>query len=558
MINFFNKSIFDEKILQFFVDSLSKTFNDTYAFNIISKNPPNQNYYKKVDIVKLIQEIKTKNRSLYSFYQDLSNTFSLLGDSHIYLNLTKYLALYNEISFSQPLKLYIKMYDNKPRFFGTPFHHKNFWQYFKNYTTVYNTINKNLNVQISSINGMDPFDYINSFGSNYNNLKSPYATFVYKYMNHNNMRFYLYPLSIDDLTNFTVVYDNNQTFTTDFIVTCPYDTTIIKLDNLNDNIRLENQKVNLYDSLNDYDLKTEKFNNSDNNFTNDNSVLKDNKTKSFNESLRDKVIQWNYNYYNICKCRVDEEKNVNVYYISSYGGTNEIQALSQVILKYSELFDTNQYPIILINSFNSGGQSYLAQILLELFSPKITVNVYGAFRKTETFQNSTEMNQYLSNFMNSENCETLTYDHLMKKEHIVNYADNISDTLTETIILLGKEVKKQLNEVKKNFKNPRNPTDILVYTDGYSYSAASIFLKYLQYYGGGITAGYFYNPNLKTKNIPFDNSSSPSMIYDYIRLYMLNPERYKPFYDYFNFQMKLPGIQTFYSQIIYPYLWNIK
>jgi hypothetical protein len=208
MINFFNKSIFDEKILKFFVDSLSKTFNDTYAFNIISKNPPNQNYYKKVDIVKLIQEIETKNRSLYSFYQDLSNTFSLLGDSHIYLNLTKYLALYNEISFSQPLKLYIKMYDNKPRFFGTPFHHKNFWQYFKNYTTVYNTINKNLNVPIYSINGMDPFDYINSFGSNYNNLKSPYATFVYKYMNHNNMSFYLYPLSIEDLTNFIVIYDS--------------------------------------------------------------------------------------------------------------------------------------------------------------------------------------------------------------------------------------------------------------------------------------------------------------------------------------------------------------
>jgi hypothetical protein len=283
------------------------------------------------------------------------------------------------------------MYGNKPRFFGTPFHPKNFWKSFKNYMTVYNTINKNLNVPIYSINGMDPFDYINSFGSNYNNLKSPYATFVYKYMNHNNMPFYLYPLSIEDLTNFTVVYDNNQTFTTDFIVTCPYDTNIIKLDNLNDNIKLENQKVNLYDSLNDYDLKTEKFNSSDNNFTNDNSVLKDNKTKSFNESLRDKVIQWNYNYYNICKCRVDEEKNVNVYYISSYGGANDIPAFSQVILKCAELFDTNQYPIILINSFNSGGQSYLAQILLELFSPKITVNVYGAFRKTKAFQNSIEI-----------------------------------------------------------------------------------------------------------------------------------------------------------------------
>ena len=110
-------------------------------------------------------------------------------------------------------------------------------------------------------------------------------------------------------------------------------------------------------------------------------------------------------------------------------------------------------------------------------------------------------------------------------------------------MLLGKQYKEQINAIKKNLKNPRKPTDIIVFTDGFSYSSADIFLKYFQYYGGGITVGYFSNPNLENKL--FDSGLSPSLVIDNYLLNILSPEGFKPFNNGFNLQ--IPGVHTFYS-----------
>ena len=90
-----------------------------------------------------------------------------------------------------------------------------------------------------------------------------------------------------------------------------------------------------------------------------------------------------------------------------------------------------------------------------------------------------------SYYFNSQNCKPLTFNDLVKKDHIIDYGNNISDTLTETFVLYGKEYKDKINSFKKNLKNPRNPTNIIVFTDGFSYSSTDVFLKYFQYYGGG-------------------------------------------------------------------------
>ena len=82
-------------------------------------------------------------------------------------------------------------------------------------------------------------------------------------------------------------------------------------------------------------------------------------------------------------------------------------------------------------------------------------------RKTQNFQNSSEFNEFLKQYYaNSENCEELTYEYLTKKNHTIDYSDNILDTLTEPFILLSKNNVKQINDIKKNLTNPRKPTDI--------------------------------------------------------------------------------------------------
>ena len=57
------------------------------------------------------------------------------------------------------------------------------------------------------------------------------------------------------------------------------------------------------------------------------------------------------------------------------------------------------------------------------------------------------------------------------------------------------ESKSKKNKRKKKLKHKRIPTEILVMTDGFALSAASIFLKNVYKSGGGIIIGYNGNPN---------------------------------------------------------------
>ena len=478
VINFFSGFTAETASLQFIIDSLKKTFNDAYAFIEISKNPPNkpENYFKKINFENELSKIDISG-NLYFFYQGLKKALFAYEDLHINIDLETILQAFTLFYFNHPLKLYIQMYDNKPRIFGKPYHSSDIWPYFENYENLYLMINNNLDVPIKSINGQDPFDFITNIGKGYFGLKSPQSAFIYNYFNHNNnISFYDLPYSVDELTEFTVVYDNQDSFTTQYIVTSD-----VYLNQMNTNLNLRNLLMN--------NILKKENNIKENNPLFHNNILIKNELKNNNDAVNetiDEEFKWDFNYYNIFKCRVDEKNNIDVIYISSFGSQNDLNNLLNMVAQCILLFDNNDYPINLILSFNGGGQAYLSQELLDLLSPKVNFNIYCAYRKTENFKYSEELNSFFSSYyFSSETCEPLTYDYLVKKEHLIDYGNNISDTLTETFILFGKQYKEQINSIKKNLKNPRKPTDIIVFTDGFSYSAADIFLKYFQYYGGG-------------------------------------------------------------------------
>ena len=310
VIDYFNSIIVEDTEAAFIIERLSKTFNDAYAYNELSKNPPNN--YKKVDIQKLFKEIKTNNRTQYNFYQDIKKVLGQLEDLHINFDLSSYIPLYNALYINQPLRLYIKIYNNKPRFFGYSYHIDEAKSHFKNNVEVFKIINNNLNTPIYSINVKDPFDYITDFGKDYLSLKSPYATFVNNFNKFNsNFSFYSLPLSIEDLTNYTVVYDNNDTFTTDFITFTP----IKNNNNLQLLFKIESEE--------------------------NNTIIKNNE-----------IINWDVNFNNIFKCRVDDNNKINVYYINSFGSQQDLNNYFLNIVECVKLFDNNTYPVILINSFN--------------------------------------------------------------------------------------------------------------------------------------------------------------------------------------------------------------
>ena len=102
--------------------------------------------------------------------------------------------------------------------------------------------------------------------------------------------------------------------------------------------------------------------------------------------------------------------------------------------------------------------------------------------------------------------------------------------------------RKEVNSIKKNLKNPRKPTDIIVYTDGFSFSTWAMLVKYLQYYGGAIVSGYFPNPILN--NIPYDSGSCASALYSDEIIKYFNIDKYKEL-NKLNYSLNVPGVQLF-------------
>ena len=165
-------------------------------------------------------------------------------------------------------------------------------------------------------------------------------------------------------------------------------------------------------------------------------------------------------------------------------------------------------------------------------------------------QNGNYVNLLYGYLSDTEMCDKVDYNTLTKHITEVDYGNGIKDKLTSPFHFMTKEFRKYLNSNKKKLKNPRNPTDILIYTDGYSYSAASIFMKYLQYYGGGISIGYFPHPYLDFENKDvFDSGLSPTVMGTEVVVRDFDPKGYKHLYEKYNITFSsLPIIQFFYNK----------
>ena len=184
-------------------------------------------------------------------------------------------------------------------------------------------------------------------------------------------------------------------------------------------------------------------------------------------------------------CKVDNINKVNIIYVKSK--INEcIYACTNI------LFDKNNYPIIIIfdkqnekndmthyKHISSKNFSYETKLFIDFISPLISVKYFEANKVNET-----------------------------TKKIKINLDNNITYYLSEPFYsgYDDRFYRDDFIKEKIEIKNKRKPTDILIYTDGTLLSQNSLFIKYFQYYGGGIVAGYFGNPN--KRNIPFDSGQS--------------------------------------------------
>ena len=136
-------------------------------------------------------------------------------------------------------------------------------------------------------------------------------------------------------------------------------------------------------------------------------------------------------------------------------------------------------------------------------------------------------------------------------DYVIDEYGEIPSKIQHKRIKISNEIlinRKEIYDIRAKMKNIRKPTDIIIFTDGYSYSATSDFIKSTQLLDGAIIVGFSGNPEIKS----FDVSQSNSGV---INTDDMNDEWSNKFKK-LNFTLSYTIIE-FFSDIDYPKVLNI-
>ena len=498
-----------------------------HVYYIVSSDPPqpdfDKSYFEKKDYLNLFKDIKIKDTNYFDFKNEFISSIYQLNDLHT----MPYFDLFpiDNYVYICPITLITK-YDKatkKAKIYGTFSFQTEYYYYFKNSENVIKVINENLNTAIESINGKDPFSFIQEFAGI--KLKNKHSTYVYKQAIYTK-RTFSYPVTLEDLANFTVVYENGQNFSTDYLIQDISDNldNFTFYENKEDNskfISYLSNHINKFNSLfsneipelvfgplpsinlDDLILKFEEGYNVQSN----NIFLTPFKTK-----IKNNNIEWKYTYRNkdndyiVFQCRVDEENHVNVMKINNFGSTSDSDPSLDVAEKCAYLFDKNDYKIIIIFPMNGGGNPIIGYNIIELLSPYILT------RNALRIKNDTNIDKFIELYnsfdlfdeINSTNKVNYSY---FKDGFVSEKYGNKTEKFSKPFAWRVNQ--RKIEKIKSKLKHKRIPTEIVVMTDGLAFSAASLFLKNIYKSGAGIIVGFNGNPHLHEI---FDISQSPTAV----------------------------------------------
>ena len=500
---------------------------DIYVFSDIAKKPPTipgiPNYHhRKIDLKKELGKIQTSNRKFYDFYQNIQEVLHTVKDLHF--NIMPFSTPNGEpipqYIVCLPFDLIVKKYNNIFRIFIK----KN--SYYNEFdSNIKKFIDKHLNLPLKTINDIDPFDYIQNW-SIFGDSKNVHAQFTNKIKEISNFNLASFPLNYSDMSLNDYEFEDNQ------IVRMSYK---IKIPNNIKNIQFNQYYLYSFKSIGKIqpiDKIKEKFN-----------IFKGIKNDEIKTNLKSHLqssLNWDISYddgeNNILKCRVDNINKVNAIYQNSF--TLDLYKGLATILKCAKLFYSNDYPIIIIESYNGGGYILLYAVMHQIFQTRILDRTYYSYKITSISEDYYDKKNWYC--FEPFNCKNINSFYDIVDTYIDTYGDSsISHKRTNPIDLIPESFRVALKEFREEYQNSNNlkkPTDIIIFTDSFSFSAGSLLIKGFQNTGGAITIGYFGNPKIEGIDL-FDASQSPSQVEDI--------ENTPMYYDlYKNYKFLIGGVTT--------------
>ena len=508
---------FDEINPENIIDNLIKIFKDVYAFNDIANNPPQPSfdgqYHTKVNIIEELEKIKDDIKSeeiedTYNFVREIKLKTAELKDCHI--NINGFFSDLVTANIFSPFEFYIKEDNGEQKIFASL---KDDAEGCDQDLSKYR--DKDLSsTAVTTINGLDPFEYISKFCGDFDSTKNIHGTFSYKLLSERHI--FDNPVSSEDLDELKVIFSNSDSITTYYC---------IKTD-----IDIKNRRIRRL-----HEKKDETKNN------------KNNKTKKhIKRRVADNGITWDHtDSDNKLKCKVDDNNQINIFHLSSFS-PDKSQNYLETLESCLKSFDGNTYPILVVNELNEGGLVYLSQIFLGALSQLTPIDLYkGRLRFPESFNITDDIRKYIISYLvNNDTCSAANYDDLAKNSITVDYGNNVKSNLSQMFFINNKTCYDKIEELRNKTKNKRKPTEILFLTDGYTFSSAGLLAKYLKRSGGGIIASYMGNP--KEPNKAFDIGQSPSPLFNKVVIGYFSKESINN-KEMRKLKIEMPGIQSFFD-----------
>ena len=457
------------------IKSLINSLNKFYIFVNITKST-----LLNFEAVDLINELKSINvskiKNYYEFYNTITNIISKSKDLHLSL------MFYNFLNYSylSPIEFNVKTV-NKTNYlyFNISSIVKKAYNPFSPLLII--QLTKKEGLKILKINDEDPFDFIYKF---YNKLlRDDHAVFSLNLKLISAGRI-IFEFNKEKYKNFTILLEDNSLIKFDYKIIFP------KKLKKEFKIFYEKEMKKYFETSSfiptifEFEEKYNSIKNSENRFLQN--------------------TNWNISFENSLKLKVDEKNKVNVIYQSSFMFTSLPNA-KKFLEQMNQILSSNKYPIIVIESYNSGGYVDIALLLQKILNYNLVSN-----RLKVTLGPNKKLNNIINKNMYFYNTETCNTNNIMKsKIYEDNFGNNITHYRTQFYLLYNtKKLYEQINS--KTYE--RKPTEIIIFTDGFSYSATSLFIKDLYESGNAIIVGYNGIPNEKRKKEKFNGSQSPSMV----------------------------------------------
>ena len=498
------------------ISNITKLLEEGYIFLDFYKSPlkgSNDEIYdiEALDLIEELNAVSKTNRTFYGFIRDIRKIFAKTGDDHLQIypamspggkNLTLYFftlpysfEVVDEFDEDGQLRTYLALTsgsNNEEEEESDPGTDDIFPAYNGDDENI-PTPDDYLNKKIETINGEDPFDFIENFFANNSACHSPQANFVNNLERMDFISIHLHPFYKEELSNITIkVEDIDEELTIDYEFNyanpaSPFGKYLIK--QVKEDITNKRPIKNIKKIYKEFKLQY-KLNNK--------------------EKLRNlQTVDWDYSSKkDEIKCKVDDEKKKNVLYQNTFYPA-DYDDYEGVMLNCLDAFYSNDYEIIVIESQNGGGSASLCFPMTQYFRPKTLGTVLTATKETDL---NYECLSTKDENLNNETCKAYDSREKLYRGTVDDYGNGVIHNRTKGIELYSIYSKKEMETNRRKYietNKTKKPTEIIIFTDGYSFSCGSIFIKGMQVYGSAIVVGYQAKPDI-TSEKDFDASQSNS------------------------------------------------